>query len=113
MTEFRVLVSEGNKVVAMSLVGELDIATAPRLESELRRVEGDRPSVLVIDLRQLSFIDSTGLRLLIGADVRAREDGRRMAFVRGPGSVHRVFQLALLDKRFEFVEDPSALEETE
>lgn len=106
-------VSEGNKVVAMSLVGELDIATAPRLESELRRVEGDRPSVLVIDLRQLSFIDSTGLRLLIGADVRAREDGRRMAFVPGPGSVHRVFQLALLDKRFEFVEDPSTLKETE
>lgn len=113
MTEFRVFVSEGNKVVAMSLVGELDIATAPRLESELRRVEGDRPSVLVIDLRQLSFIDSTGLRLLIGADVRAREDGRRMAFVPGPGSVHRVFQLALLDKRFEFVEDPSTLKETE
>jgi anti-sigma B factor antagonist len=113
MTEFRVLVIEGNKVVAMSLVGELDIATAPRLESELRSVEGGRPSVLVIDLRQLSFIDSTGLRLLIGADARAREDGRRMAFVAGPGSVHRVFQLALLDKRFEFVADPSALEETE
>lgn len=113
MTEFRVNVSEGNKVVAMSLGGELDIATAPRLESELRRVEGGRPSVLVIDLRQLSFIDSTGLRLLIGADARAREDERRVAFVPGPGSVHRVFQLALLDKRFEFVEEPSALEETE
>lgn len=111
MTDFQVNVSEGNQVVSMTLVGELDLATAGRLESELRRVERGRPSLLELDLRQLRFIDSTGLRLIIGADVKAREDGRRIAIVRGPEPVHKVFQLALLDKRLDFIEEPSASEE--
>jgi anti-anti-sigma factor len=110
MTDFQVHVSEGNQIVSIALVGELDLATAGRLESELRRVEGARPPVLVIDLRRLRFIDSTGLRLIIGADIRAREDGRRVALIPGPESVHKVFQLALLEKRLEFIEDPSVLE---
>lgn len=110
MTDFQVSVSETDGVVFLSLAGELDLATAGRLESELRRIEGGGPPVLIIDLRQLRFIDSTGLRLIIGADARAREDGRRMALVPGPESVHKVFELALLDKRLEFIEEPSALE---
>lgn len=110
MTDFEVNVSEQNQIVSMSLIGELDLATAIRLESELRRVEAGRPPVLVIDMRELRFIDSTGLRLIIGADARAREDGRRMALVPGPAPVHKVFQLALLEKRLDFVDDPSVLE---
>jgi anti-anti-sigma factor len=110
MTDFQVNVSEGNEIVSIALVGELDLATAGRLESELRRVEGGQPPVLIIDMRELRFIDSTGLRLIIGADVRAREGGRRVALVPGPESVHKVFQLALLEKRLDFIEDPSTLE---
>jgi anti-sigma B factor antagonist len=92
MTDFRVNVSEGNEIVSIALVGELDLATAGRLESELRRVEGGQPPVLIIDMRELRFIDSTGLRFP------------------GPESVHKVFQLALLEKRLDFIEDPSTLE---
>jgi anti-anti-sigma factor len=110
MTDFQVNVSEGNEIVSIALVGELDLATAGRLESELRRVEGGQPPVLIIDMRELRFIDSTGLRLIIGADVRAREGGRRVALVPGPESVHKVFQLALLEKRLDFIQDPSTLE---
>lgn len=110
MTDFQVNVSEGNEIVSIALVGELDLATAGRLESELRRVEGGQPPVLIIDMRELRFIDSTGLRLIIGADVRAREGGRRVALVPGPDSVHKVFQLALLEKRLDFIQDPSTLE---
>jgi anti-anti-sigma factor len=111
VTDFQVDVSDRNGVVSMALVGELDLATAGRLETELRRVEGGRPPVLVIDLRELRFIDSTGLRLIIGAHAKAREEGRRLAIVPGPEAVHRVFELALLEKRLDFIEDPTALGE--
>ncbi len=110
MTDLRVNITARADIVSISVLGELDIASAGRLESELRRIEGDRPSVMVIDLSELNFIDSTGLRVLLGADARAREAGRRLIFVPGPESVHRVFEVALLDKRLEFVDDPSAVE---
>jgi anti-anti-sigma factor len=110
MTEFQVSVSEHDEIVSMALVGELDLATAGRLESELRRVEGARPPVLVIDMRELRFIDSTGLRLIIRADTKARQDGRRLALVPGPEPVHKVFQLALLEKRLDFVDDPASID---
>lgn len=93
--------------VSVAVAGELDLATSGRLESELRGVEASRPSVLIIDLSQLSFIDSTGLRLIIGAHTRAREEGRRLAIVRGPDAVQKVFHLALLEKRIDFIDDPS------
>jgi anti-anti-sigma factor len=52
-------------------------------------------------------MDSSGLRLVLEADMRARRDGRRLVVVRGPDAVHRVFTVATLDKRLEFVDDPS------
>ena len=48
----------------------------PRAEEELRRAEDERPPVLVLDLREVTFFDSTGLQLVLDADVRAREEGR-------------------------------------
>ena len=57
----------------------------------------------------ITFLDSTGLRLVLEADARARQAGRRLAIVPGPEVVHRVFLIAMLDKRLEFVDDPAAL----
>src|ERR671915_135991 len=57
----------------------------------------------------LEFIDSTGLRIVIAADARARKEGRRLVVVAGPPSVHRVFRIALLDRRLEFVEDAESI----
>jgi anti-sigma B factor antagonist len=89
------------------LEGELDIATTPRVESELRRVEADGVAVIVLDLRGLTFMDSTGLRLLVSADARAREAGHRLAIVRGPGPVHRVLEITGLHSRLDLVADPA------
>ena len=90
------------------LTGELDISTATRLEDELRRVEADGPELIVLDLQALSFMDSTGLRLLISADARAREGSRRLAIVQGNEMVQRVMRLTRLDERLTIVEDPGA-----
>jgi anti-sigma B factor antagonist len=93
----------------MALVGELDIASAPRFEEGLARVEGDTPGTLVLDLRQVEFIDSTGLRAVIAADERARKAGRRLVVVRGPAAVERVFSVTQLDQRLEIVDDPESV----
>ena len=89
----------------ISLEGELDISTADELERLLGELESsDGPGRIVIDLRGLRFMDSTGLRLLVTADLRLRRDGRELALVPGPEAVHRVFRLALLEERLVFVE---------
>jgi anti-anti-sigma factor len=68
-------------------------------------VEKDGPSVLVLDLSQLSFLDSTGLRAVVTADERARSNGRRLVVVRGPDPVQRVFAITRLEERLEMVDD--------
>ena len=77
-----------------------------QLEQALASVEAQQPPILLLDLRDLSFLDSSGLRLVLEADLRARRQGRRLVVVRGPDPVHRVFTVATLDKRLEFVDHP-------
>jgi anti-anti-sigma factor len=93
---------------SLVLRGELDISSAPALEEALGRLEAGEPAVLVIDLRKLEFMDSTGLRTLVSADQRARDAGRRVAIVRGPEAVDRIFNVTRLDERLELVDDPPA-----
>ena len=100
-------VTENGGVAVLALKGELDISGIARVEEELRQVEEKSPGAVVLDLRGLTFMDSSGLRLVLEADMRARREARRFAIVPGPESVHRVFLIALLDKRLEFVDDPS------
>jgi anti-anti-sigma factor len=95
--------------VRLELAGELDISSAPVLEEALGRIEADQPSLLLVDLRALDFMDSTGLRTLVSANQRARTQGRRLAIVRGPEQVDRIFSVTRLDERFEIVDDPAAL----
>lgn len=89
--------------VVLALEGELDLSTVGDAESafrELERSSDSRP--VVIDLRRLAFIDSTGLRFVLAADARVRRDGGRLVVLRGPASVQRVFGLARLEQRLEF-----------
>jgi anti-anti-sigma factor len=91
------------------LIGELDIASADRLEAQLAAIEVDSPATLVLDLRRVEFVDSTGLRTLIAADERARSQGRRLAVVCGPDAVARLLSLTRLDQRLEIVDHPDAV----
>jgi anti-anti-sigma factor len=106
---FEVTIEQRGTAVHLAMTGELDISTAQRLEDDLRRIEAEHPELVVLDLQGLSFMDSTGLRLLITADARAREDGRRLAIVQGNDMVQRVMRLTRLDERLNIVEDPGAL----
>lgn len=74
--------------------GELDLATGPRVEEEIRRAEAEKPDTLILDLRKVTFFDSSGLQLVLDADVRAREEGRILIVAPGDGEPRRILELA-------------------
>jgi anti-anti-sigma factor len=74
--------------------GELDVASAPVLEAELRRVESLAPSSVLLDLSKLTFMDSTGVRLLVAAHDRATQGAYSISFLRGPPIVQRVIEMS-------------------
>ena len=90
----------------VALRGDLDVASAPRVEERLVELEesGGSPG-LVLDLRDLTFIDSTGLSLLINTDRRARKAGRRVTIVSGRGAPRRLLETTGLIERLEVVEE--------
>jgi len=103
-------ISSGSEDGAPSivLVGELDLSGAGQMEASLAEAEralarGGERARLLIDLSRLTFLDSTGLRLLLQADMRAREGGYELVLRRGGPSVQRVFEVtgALDVLRFE------------
>lgn len=110
MSNLQVEVTEEGPAVSVALIGELDISETNSVRETLADVERRHPPLIVLDLRRLSFLDSSGLRVILEADLRARQDGRRVSVVRGPESVHRVFAISLLDKRLDFVDDPAEVE---
>jgi anti-sigma B factor antagonist len=74
------------------VAGELDIATAPQLERTLREAQL-QAHLVVLDLRELAFIDSCGVHTIVDASIRARQAGHQLLLVHGPPEVDRVFTL--------------------
>ena len=95
-----------DEVAVLTLDGDLDLRHARRVERRIRRAEASGARLLVIDLREVRFIDSSMLREIVAAHVRARRDGRRLVVAIGSGSVRRVFRVTLLEWRLEIVDDP-------
>ena len=99
----RLAVQENPSATVISVEGELDMASAPELE---RLLDGQRGPVL-LDLRSLHFIDSSGLRLLVGAEERSRRDGLDLRLASGPAT-QRILELTGLTEHFSFA-DPGTL----
>jgi anti-sigma B factor antagonist len=92
-------------VIRVALRGELDLEHAYTFDEELRRVEGERPSCVVLDLRGLSFLDSSGLGRLLAANRRARRDRRRLLLIRGGAAVQRLMAITAVGAHFETVSE--------
>lgn len=107
MTLLELTTERVGATVRLSLEGELDIASAGQVERELERIEREGPATVVLDLRKLTFMDSTGLRIVVSADARAREQSRQLVIVRGPEAVQRIFRMTRLDERLTMVDEPS------
>ncbi len=94
--------------VKLELSGEFDIGGVPKVEGAIRRLEEERPALLILDLSGLTFIDSSGLRVILTADRRAKEQSRRFALVQGPSAVQRIFKITGIDTVLEFVAQDQA-----
>jgi anti-sigma B factor antagonist len=92
------------EVHTIALDGEIDIATAGHVEQELLRAEATDAPAIVLDLSKLSFIDSTGIRMLVMADARTRADGCRLTLRRPPDPVLRVLHVAGVAERLRFAD---------
>jgi anti-anti-sigma factor len=92
-------------VHTICLTGELDLASAADVQRELERVEATDAAAIVIDLAGLSFMDSTGVRLLINAHVRSRNDSDRLTLLRGPAAVQRILELSGVEALLPFADD--------
>jgi anti-anti-sigma factor len=84
--------NRGRDAVSVCAAGELDIATAPKLERALRDAQS-QARLVVLDLRELAFMDSAGAHVIVNASRRARQLGRRLVLLRTPPDVDRIFTL--------------------
>jgi anti-anti-sigma factor len=84
----------------VALGGELDMAGAATLQRELELLQA---AALVLDLRGLEFMDSSGLRAIVTSAQRAQDAGRRFALIPGAAQVMRVFDITRMRERLEFV----------
>ena len=82
--------------------GELDLAGCPALESVLAGAEQSQADRILVDLDGLSFIDASGLGVLLGASRRSAGNGNRLWLTRGRGEVARMFGLTRLDEALPF-----------
>jgi anti-sigma B factor antagonist len=105
MDEFRLERSQDTVQVVLKLYGDLDLYSAPTFDDALVAVEGEKWPTIVLDMRELAFIDSMALRLVMRTHARAEQDGRRMVIVRGPAFLDRVLELSGLGEHLELVDE--------
>lgn len=106
---FRVQVRNEDRAVVFAVEGELDLASSPTLEQELERVQDADVDLLIVDLRALRFMDSTGLHALVKANKRAADAGRRFAVVKGGAQIQRLLNLTGVGELLLIADSPEEL----
>ena len=108
-SNFNVERRDGEQAVVVDVSGELDLASSPALEEELEGTAVTSAELVIIDLRRLEFMDSTGLSVLVRAHQRATENGQRFAVVKGPQQVQRLLALTGVADRLTLADSPEEL----
>lgn len=97
--------AEGSAQVVV-VRGDVDLATADALRGDLRAA-AERSGTVVLDLREVSFMDTQGLAVVIEAQQAAAEADTRFCITRAPDRVHRLFDMIGLTPRLTIVDDPA------
>jgi anti-sigma B factor antagonist len=104
-----------NGMHEIALAGELDLACAPLLADLVRGLaegDGDGVTAVTLDLRRLTFIDSTGVRATLSVRELCRARGYGFFVIPGPRQVQRVFEIAGLLEVLPFAQAPRGVEES-
>ena len=105
-SNFNVASHGEDQAVVIEVSGELDLASSPALEHELEERAGSDAQTVIVDLRKLEFMDSTGLSVLVRAHQQASEAGRGFAIVKGPPQVQRLLDLTGVAERLNIIDSP-------
>ena len=95
--------------MVLCLSGELDLASAPILESEIEGSAVAGAAIVVLDLRELRFIDSTRLRVLLAAHERSTERGQQFALTQGSEQVQRLLSITRVSEHLRIMASPDEL----
>jgi anti-anti-sigma factor len=106
---FQIETRSNGDAMLIAVGGELDLASSPALREELERAHSAGAELVILDLRELVFMDSTGLSVLVKAHQRAAESGRRFAVVRGGKQVERLLTLTGVAERLTVIDQPDEL----
>jgi anti-anti-sigma factor len=102
---FTVTVSKDGDRATVALRGELDMSGKDRLSLAIEQAEEPPIGLLVLDLSELDFIDSTGLEVVLRAARRAHDNGRRLIVARPSSYVRRLLEMTAIDQSVDVVED--------
>jgi anti-sigma B factor antagonist len=97
--------SEPDRIV-LGLHGELDLLGAPLLQKEIESAEIKAKGAVVLDLQDLQFVDSAGLRVILAAHERSRQHGQAFALTRGSEQVQRLFTIAGVSEHLRIILSP-------
>jgi anti-sigma B factor antagonist len=100
----------GEDIFVVSLAGEHDLYTAPKVQEAFRSVIAAGARTTVVDLTETTFLDSTMLHVLLSARNELR-DGGRLLLVSNDATLKRVFEIAGIDRFFDFYPSRAAAEE--
>jgi anti-sigma B factor antagonist len=98
--EFRIEEGVDQGVPVITVVGEIDVATAPQLRESLHGVIAQGQSTVVLDLLGVTFLDSTALGVLVGGLKRCRELGGELHVVVADARIRKIFEITGLNKVF-------------
>ncbi|TMK51657.1 MAG: STAS domain-containing protein [Actinobacteria bacterium] len=98
----RSVATEG--LVALGLSGELDIETVPIFEAAMQQVLADAPATAVLVMHGLEFLDSTGLRAILEAQERLKDQGAQLVLTHGRPCVQLPFVITGLDAHLSFID---------
>jgi anti-sigma B factor antagonist len=98
--EFRIEERVDEGIPVITVIGEIDVATAPQLRESLHGIIAEGRATVVLDLLAVTFIDSTALGVLVGGLKRCRELGGELHVVVADARIRKIFEITGLNKVF-------------